>query len=170
MDNQHKSIRGYRDLSAAEIALMNALKRHEASLTRTLNDTGHTFRDIIHSETAAGKLDQYERKHKFAVYDDLMGKAKDQFMVGFMLAIRAVAQPQPLQEEKEAHIPWESVESGLGFRSDIHPDELVLALTWGGEIKQTTVSSLSNCGDDTPGELEYRYFCPVSKLPKPAEV
>lgn len=32
MDNQHKHIKGYRDLSASEIAAMNEIKRHGEEL------------------------------------------------------------------------------------------------------------------------------------------
>lgn len=32
MDNQHRQIKGYRELNAAEIALMNEIKQHGATL------------------------------------------------------------------------------------------------------------------------------------------
>jgi hypothetical protein len=37
MDNQHRMIKGYRELSEEEIALMNVIKEHGAALERLHN-------------------------------------------------------------------------------------------------------------------------------------
>ena len=37
MDNQHRQIKGYRELSAEEIALMNEIKEHSAALGELVN-------------------------------------------------------------------------------------------------------------------------------------
>lgn len=71
MENQHKKITGYRDLSEAEIALMNKLKEHG-------NEIGFILDQMANDST----LDQRS-----------VAIAKTQIQTGMMFAIRAVAQP-----------------------------------------------------------------------------
>ncbi len=40
MDNQHRKIKGYRELSEAEIAVMNKVKEHGAQLEMLLQELG----------------------------------------------------------------------------------------------------------------------------------
>lgn len=72
MDNQHRKIAGYRDLSQAEIDLMNEIKALEA-----------TWNGLIDRLRAAQGLDQ--RQVSIAATD---GES------AFMRAVRAVAQPE----------------------------------------------------------------------------
>ena len=71
MDNQHKQIKGYRDLSQAEIDAMNAVKA-EASRVGIL----------IEELEKNAQLDQ---RWVFIAKEDLQK--------GFMAAVRAIAQP-----------------------------------------------------------------------------
>lgn len=71
MDNQHKHIKGYRDLSEDEIALMNKVKAKAAEVG-----------DLIDELTAAEGLD----KRWVAI-------AKTELQQGFMAAVRSIAQP-----------------------------------------------------------------------------
>lgn len=71
MDNQHKKITGYRDLSQAEIDLMNEAKALEAK-----------FNGLIDRLRDSGGVDQ--RQVAIAATD---GES------AFMRAVRAVAQP-----------------------------------------------------------------------------
>ena len=74
MDNQHKKIRGYRDLSQAEIDLMNEVKAHEAR-----------WNSLVDRLRATPSLDQ--RNVALAATH-----AED----AFMRAVRAIAQPERL--------------------------------------------------------------------------
>ncbi len=71
MDNQHKQIKGYRDLSQVEIDAMNAVKA-EASRVGIL----------IEELEQNDKLDQR-----------WVSIAKEDLQKGFMAAVRSIAQP-----------------------------------------------------------------------------
>lgn len=72
VDNQHKLIKGYRDLSENEIALMNQIKTFEESL-------GALWRDVQEMPTT---------DPRWAAF------ARTQFEVGFMALVRSVAKPE----------------------------------------------------------------------------
>lgn len=84
MDNQHRKISGYRDFNEAEIALINEIKQAEgvvmaiqervAGLPR-FPTPGVVSGDLASADPALAKL------------------AHDHLMIGFMLLVRAVAQP-----------------------------------------------------------------------------
>ena len=71
MNNQHKLIKGYRDLSQAEIDGMNSIKALEV-------DTGELFKQISLIEG----VDQRS-----------LALAKTQLQQGFMWFVRAIAKP-----------------------------------------------------------------------------
>ena len=77
VDNQHKIIKGYRDLTEDEIAVMNALKAREASWNK-----------VIDSMKAAG--DEYDQRY--------VSLAATHVETGVMFAIKAVARPVRLVE------------------------------------------------------------------------
>ena len=72
MDNQHKLIKGYRDLSQAEIDLMNKIKAH-----------GVQFGFLIDELNAMESTD----KRWIAI-------ARTDFQTGLMAAVRSVAKPE----------------------------------------------------------------------------
>lgn len=72
MDNQHKLIKGYRDLSAEEIAMMNTVKEKAAEVG-----------ELIKSMRAADCLDQR-----------WVSIAETDLQKGFMAAVRAIAKPE----------------------------------------------------------------------------
>jgi hypothetical protein len=72
MDNQHKKIKGYRDLSQDEIDMMNALKEIATKVGEVL-DVMETVEDIDQRWLAIGKTDLQK---------------------GFMAAIRSIAKPE----------------------------------------------------------------------------
>lgn len=72
MKDQHKAIKGYRDLSQEEIDLMNEIKQKEAEL-------GKLFQKMRESGTI-------DRRWLSIAQTDLEK--------GFMAAVRSVAQPQ----------------------------------------------------------------------------
>lgn len=68
MDNQHKMIKGYRDLSKEEIQAMNDIKAMESNIAEFLT----------HLPNADGRW---------------LSIAKIHFQQGFMAAVRAIAKP-----------------------------------------------------------------------------
>ena len=72
MDNQHKKIKGYRDLSQAEINAMNAVKAKAEEVGFLIEE--------LQSNT---QLDQR-----------WVSVAKTDLQKGFMAAVRAIAQPE----------------------------------------------------------------------------
>lgn len=71
MENQHKKITGYRDLSQAEIDGMNAIKLLEV-------DAGELFKEI-------GKIEGVDLR--------LLALAKTNLQQGFMWFVRSIAKP-----------------------------------------------------------------------------
>lgn len=90
MDNQHKMIKGYRDLSQAEIDLMNKIKLH----AKVIGELVHEVETVLHAhvESEAFKDDEVIRFYDADVWDWL-GRAKNDLQDGFMKLTRAVAQP-----------------------------------------------------------------------------
>lgn len=74
MDNQHRKISGYRELSEGEIDLMNRFKAHEAA-----------WNDLIDELMARGDIDVRQASI-----------AKTEGESAYMRAVRAIAQPQRL--------------------------------------------------------------------------
>ena len=73
MDNQHKKIKGYRDLSQQEINDMNDVKAE-----------GERLKTVIEAMRSRGDtLDQA-----------MVTQAEMHLKIGIMLAVRAVAQPE----------------------------------------------------------------------------
>lgn len=85
MDNQHKKIKGYRDLSQQEIDLMNKIKEH-----------GEKTKDLI-DEVSAMRCDDFEDGK--LTHDQMLEaprcieKAKTHLQEGQMWFVRAVALP-----------------------------------------------------------------------------
>ncbi len=71
MDNQHKKIKGYRDLSQAEIDGMNSIKALEA-------DAGELFKQIA-------EIEGVDQRH--------LSLARTNLQQGFMWFVRAIAKP-----------------------------------------------------------------------------
>lgn len=92
MDNQHKQIKGYRDLTQYEIDLMNRIKEH-AELTRTL--TTEIKNHLIMQNSQAIQDGGNEELDRLLVADPerFHDAAVTQLQTGFMLLTRSVAQP-----------------------------------------------------------------------------
>lgn len=84
VENQHRKISGYRDLSEAEIALMNEIKAHEQK-------TADLHRRVVAVIGPPAVEDVYdsdvsERRRQAAI-------AKTEFEHAFMRLVRVVANP-----------------------------------------------------------------------------
>lgn len=90
MENQHRQIKGYRDLSADEIALMNEVKAH-AEQTRVL--LGRIERVLIDQESAEN-FDGGFVPHSSVTYPlRWLAEGRTDLQKGFMSVVRAIAQP-----------------------------------------------------------------------------
>ena len=91
MDNQHKMIKGYRDLSQAEIDLMNKIKAHGIATDALIVEV----KAHVNAETRAalGAQDASAERIGYAEPLRWCAIAKTDFQTGFMALTRAVAQP-----------------------------------------------------------------------------
>jgi len=85
MDNQHKKIKGYRDLSQTEIDLMNKIKEKAEELKLLIDEADTTLFELKDPAISQDGLDDVQR------YLEL---AKTNLQQGFMWFVRAVARPQ----------------------------------------------------------------------------
>lgn len=92
MDNQHKKIKGYRDLSQYEIDLMNRIKEHaEATKQLTLEVRRHLQKQ---AQAAVTSNDIDEQDRIFDANPEVFHhEGTMKLQTGFMLLTRAVAQP-----------------------------------------------------------------------------
>lgn len=108
MENQHRMIKTYRELSDTEIALMNACKEMEARVEDLLSRIHvHLFEenaravDVL-SDPNASAADASAAQEVLNRYDDTepmrwLELSRTNMQVGFMELCRAVAQPQPIR-------------------------------------------------------------------------
>jgi len=73
VDNQHKKIKGYRDLTVEEIEMINVIKGYEGNLKALLNEAL--------PDDAPGDSKRW------------MAIAKTNLETGFMFAVKAIARP-----------------------------------------------------------------------------
>lgn len=85
MDNQHKQIKGYRDLSQAEIDLMNEVKEH-AERTRDLLNRIDRYID-------AQAIDPEQTHSVVTSPARWLAEGRTDLQKGFMCVIRSIAQP-----------------------------------------------------------------------------
>lgn len=87
MENQHKKIKGYRDLSQAEVDLMNKIKEHAES-TKALLDSVKAMRERLQGELSPPiDASQYSESMR------CLALAKTYLQTGQMWFVRAVALP-----------------------------------------------------------------------------
>lgn len=104
MDNQHRKIAGYRELSPEEIALMNRIKGKGAELLAlqaelvdllTLNEIA-LFNAMDKAKSSAAQLATVDEVNRFQAAEPLRWAAigKTDIQTGIMAMVRAVAQPE----------------------------------------------------------------------------
>ena len=87
MKDQHKKIKGYRDLSQDEIDLMNRIKKHAEMTAELLNEV-KDMRDAYQSEMAPPLT-----RSQFSESQRCLALAKTNLQTGQMWFVRAVALP-----------------------------------------------------------------------------
>lgn len=102
MENQHRKITGYRELSATEIDLMNKIKAEGGSLDTLLKMVGEHLTDqyeacVLAADTGtdANPFIESEEGRRIAVAEPQRWRAiaRTHFQEGLMALTRAVAQP-----------------------------------------------------------------------------
>jgi hypothetical protein len=88
MKDQHKKISGYRDLSQAEIDLMNKAKRLEAEVLVLVDEVKHGLVKAGYEPEEAERTDRAQALRWNSI-------ARTDIETGFMALVRSVAQPQP---------------------------------------------------------------------------
>lgn len=92
MDNQHKIIKGYRDLSQEEIDLMNEIKAHgEATQALHQRVAEHLSRQSVAARESTSDFERSRIQH--AEPGRWLAMARTDLQVGIMKLVRAVAQP-----------------------------------------------------------------------------
>lgn len=95
MDNQHKKIKGYRDLSKQEVDLMNRIKEHAEKTGNLLNEV-KAIRDdqwaAYHNKL--GSTVSGLTEHDILESQRCLSIAKQNLQQGQMWFVRAVALPQ----------------------------------------------------------------------------
>ena len=82
MENQHQHIKGYRDLSPAEIALMNEIKAKAEEVGDLVNRLKNSRTP---DERKAGVIEPFDQRW--------VSIAQTQLQQGFMALVRSVAKP-----------------------------------------------------------------------------
>lgn len=88
MDNQHQKIKGYRDLSQAEIDLMNRIKAHA-------EDTRHLLNEVQFHLNNQQDANPHEDENEPISTNPMrwLNIARTDLQTGFMAMVRSVAQP-----------------------------------------------------------------------------
>ncbi len=92
MDNQHRKISGYRELSQAEVDLMNEVKALGPRIEEVLEKVRAHVLEQHRAASLAGNAEEASRLHHAAALDWTV-RAKTDLQVGLMALTRAVAQP-----------------------------------------------------------------------------
>lgn len=90
MDNQHRKIKGYRDLTAEDIALMNEIKEEGARLEALVNKARNR---ITVQRLAQPALEGEKERLDAAEPERWAAMARTDFQTGLMKLVRSVAQP-----------------------------------------------------------------------------
>lgn len=95
MDNQHKLIKGYRDLSAEEIALMNEVKEAGVMLGALIDKIAVHLNKQYDAlwDVELGLNDAEDLRLEAAEPFNWHAQAKHDLQVGIMKLVRSIAQP-----------------------------------------------------------------------------
>lgn len=88
MKDQHKKIRGYRDLTQEEIDLMNKAKRLESEVLSLVQEVKQRLIKAGYEPEEADRTDRAQALRWNSI-------ARTDIETGFMALVRSVAQPQP---------------------------------------------------------------------------
>lgn len=90
MENQHRLIKSYRDLSQEEIDMMNKIKAHERETLKLLKEV----EEYLTKQSGRSISDREARTRMNACQPyRWLSIARHDIETGFMAAVRAIAQP-----------------------------------------------------------------------------
>lgn len=87
MDNQHRKIKGYRELSAEEIELMNIIKERGVELRNLIEEVNNHLDRGLDDEEVCDRISRVDAYF-------WLNSAEADLKVGIMKLVRAVAQPE----------------------------------------------------------------------------
>lgn len=96
MDNQHRQIKGYRELNEAEIALMNRVKALGPEIDAVIKDVKeHVSKQaqVVHDMPAGDTRDTEAQRLSMAEPMRWASEGKTDLQKGLMSLTRAIAQP-----------------------------------------------------------------------------
>lgn len=95
MENQHQKIKGYRDLTQAEIDLMNKVKAHAETTATLISEVkSHLETQAKDAQAVPPPEGMNELMRQAQAEPSLwLAMARTELQVGFMKLVRAVAQP-----------------------------------------------------------------------------
>lgn len=93
MENQHRKIKGYRELTEDEIALMNMIKNEGEDLRQMLQTVQSHLDDQLNDAKSINGGDALDRIRETQP-SRWLAVARTHFQEGLMAATRAVAQPE----------------------------------------------------------------------------
>lgn len=88
MENQHRKIKGYRELSKEEVDLMNRIKAHGEETAKLILEVGK-LRDSDETYARTDSLSEAQTQESYRC----LALAKTQLQTGQMWFVRAVALP-----------------------------------------------------------------------------
>lgn len=95
MDNQHKHIAGYRDLTESEVALMNEVKAKAAEVGELVDKLRKAIQpdDSLLEPVQVGELTFASVSDESVEVDRWLTIGQDHLQQGFMALTRAIARP-----------------------------------------------------------------------------
>ena len=98
MENQHRKISGYRELSQEEIDLMNRIKEKGAELLELHQELADKLLDDVRQKSRSALTDESQRdeleRFQSAEPQRWASIGKTDIQTGIMALVRAVAQPE----------------------------------------------------------------------------
>jgi hypothetical protein len=93
MENQHRKIKGYRELSAEEIDLMNRIKAKGLELMALQLEVARRVAEQVHEANAQPHMEAEAERLNAAEPRRWASIAKTDIQTGVMALVRAIAQP-----------------------------------------------------------------------------
>jgi hypothetical protein len=96
MDNQHKKIKGYRDLSQEEVDLMNRIKEKASEVGELVNELAVLRKSSLRNSKDGVPIERTDNLTEESATESsrCLMIAKDNLQAGFMWFVRAVALPE----------------------------------------------------------------------------
>lgn len=161
MENQHRKIGGYRDLSQLEIDLMNEIKAIEAQIcaSESFESIRLRYCQALHKAGFEG----LEMAQKINGFESNWAQAHTFLQTGFMWAVRAIAQPQPIKPA--AKVVWHTVDSVTTSEEMLKDEAQLLVESHEGRHLMTGAGLRAATSEHVEGGSPYKRFLFLDTLP-----